>query len=696
MVPTNSISVRRGFRHSLPTISTQQQQKNTSTKDAIDHMPSRLTRNSFQSRYHTANNRWSGPPSPTKGPSSSSNNNQAQQTTTKTDRSNTPQKNTSNSNNRALSVTAHEVGRSKLRARAASRGRAGDPPPTASSPATKGTATTAPSTTVSSSHLNSLSLTRRRLSQPIVNTPPKSKLDSYPHSSSHTQHHQPTTTNDTSHRNSGGQKSNRNNNTSMETEELVCDYDTSATGLYELLESSQWDQARSRCQSHPAEVRTWIVRRDKSHKVRWKLLPLHAAIIFQSPNEVVSALLDKYPQAASCPDDQGMLPLHLAFRHKQEDEDLLELLLVQYPKAVLIKDKRQRVPLEHGRESKFSAKLVWLYADATVIGTGNNNSSNKDEDQGTAQTSLNTSLRADMERERSDMERELRREHEQEMNQIRREYENKLQTLEEKNAYETQHIKVVVDDERQTLVERHAEEVAELKEMLSQQAEREANLTGDYQVQVEELQLALETSARQNDGLTMKYGKMEEFNRELRNQLQTIIRDQLFIRDLATRQNNELDAARKMRAQIIQTLMQQEDTDGENDRSRSNKLIEMAENVRDRIHDILRNDPSENFDEEGEMMDGGVAPAGAGVNAGDGLGPSRIEVERGGHDGGGGGGFMEEHHQQAQHGGGFFEERDDVFLAKIPEVELRDVDDALGDMKSLGDEISGITEHSPY
>ena len=409
-------------------------------------------------------------------------------------------------------------------------------------------------------------------------------------------------------------------------------------------------------------------------------MPLHAAIIFQSPNAVVSALLEKFPQAASCPDDQGMLPLHLAFRHKQEDEDLLELLLVQYPKAVLLKDKRQRVPLEHGRESKFSAKLVWLYADATVIGTGASHQSSTSKDEETARTSLNTSLRAD-----------VRREHEEELDQIRREYEAKIQTLEEKNAYETQHIKVVVDDERQTLLERHTEEVSELKDLLNQQVEHEGNMVNELQGQVDDLQIALQNSAHQNDGLTAKYGKMEEFNRELRNQLQTIIRDQLFIRDLATRQNNELDAARKMRAQIIQTLMQQEVTDGENDRSRSNKLIEMAENVRDRIHDILRNDPSENFDPEEEVLDGVVSPGAVGGGGGGGLGPSRIEVERGGHDHGG---FMED--PQAQHHGGFFEERDDVFLAKIPEVELRDADEALGDLKSLGDEISGITEHSPY
>ena len=148
--------------------------------------------------------------------------------------------------------------------------------------------------------------------------------------------------------------------------EHVCDYDTSATVLYELLESSSWERARARCRSHPEETRTWIVRKDKSLAVRWKLLPLHAAIIFQSPNYLVSAILEQYPAATHRKDDQDMLPLHLAFRHKHEDEDLLEILLVKFPKAVLLKDRRERVPLEHAREAKFSAKLMRLYADSVT------------------------------------------------------------------------------------------------------------------------------------------------------------------------------------------------------------------------------------------------------------------------------------------------------------------------------------------
>jgi hypothetical protein len=553
---------------------------------------------------------------------------------------------------------------SKLRARAASRNRGDtrDPPPQGHTSIHKTTGT-APQTGTNGnqtalSHPNSIQLTRRRLSQPHLDAPPKTKDLAVRETSKATLN---------------------------ASDELVCDYDSSATLLYEYLESSKWEEARSRCRSHPLEVRTWIVRRDKSNKIRWKLLPLHAAIIFQSPNAIVSTLLELYPHAASCPDDQGMLPLHLAFRHKQEDENLLELLLVQYPKAVLLKDKRQRVPLEHGRESKFSAKLVWLYADATVIANRGNGSATQDGsllqplspttgDQHTARTSINTSLRADV-------ETEIRTQHEVEVRFIRESYEEKIQSLQEQSGHEVKHIKLVLDDERQTILERHTEEVTELKDMLNEQMERESNLVNDLQVQIGDLQGALEDSQEQNDGLTLKFGTMEVFNRDLRDQLQSIIRDQLFIRDLATRQTSELDAARKMRAQIIQTLQQQEDTDGDNDRMRSHKLIEMAENVRDRIHDILRNDPAENTPEEDEVL----LPMQAPVSP---LGPSRIEVERGGHES-----QMEDPHLH-HHPGGFFEERDEVFLAKIPELELRE-DEAM-DMKSLGDEISGITEHSAY
>ena len=49
---------------------------------------------------------------------------------------------------------------------------------------------------------------------------------------------------------------------------------------------------------------------------------------------------------------------------------MLESLLKEFPKAVLLKDKRDRVPLEHGRDLKFSSKMMRIYAEAYVDAVG--------------------------------------------------------------------------------------------------------------------------------------------------------------------------------------------------------------------------------------------------------------------------------------------------------------------------------------
>mmetsp|Transcript_6130 Transcript_6130/g.15316 ORF Transcript_6130/g.15316 Transcript_6130/m.15316 type:complete len:725 (+) Transcript_6130:833-3007(+) len=164
--------------------------------------------------------------------------------------------------------------------------------------------------------------------------------------------------------------------------ELVCDYDQSVTALYEMLESSRWDDALRRCQTHPVECHTWIVRRvhttkssrkndeqqngsssttssSSNNNIRWKLLPLHAAVIFQSPASLIAALIQEHPSAVSKRDDQGMLPLHLAFRHKL-DEAIVGHLIGEYPQGVLCKDNRDRLPIDHGKESRYSAYLLKL------------------------------------------------------------------------------------------------------------------------------------------------------------------------------------------------------------------------------------------------------------------------------------------------------------------------------------------------
>ena len=137
---------------------------------------------------------------------------------------------------------------------------------------------------------------------------------------------------------------------------LECDYDTNPTVLYQAIEAKQWDYAISLFtnESNIAKIdnkeekeasATWVVRKESNGKLRWRLLPLHAAIIFGSPLKLVELLLADYPLAAQCKDDRGMLPLHLAFRC-QVSFDVIDELLTTYPLAVFVSERKGRIPLQ--------------------------------------------------------------------------------------------------------------------------------------------------------------------------------------------------------------------------------------------------------------------------------------------------------------------------------------------------------------
>jgi len=121
-----------------------------------------------------------------------------------------------------------------------------------------------------------------------------------------------------------------------------CDYDKNPTTLFLDLQRKEWDKAATN--TSDIQARTWVSRKEKHGKLRWRLLPLHAAIIFKAPEKVVENLLASYPKGAQSKDDQGMLPLHLAFRHGSS-EATVNLLLVAFPQSVEIKDRKGRIPL---------------------------------------------------------------------------------------------------------------------------------------------------------------------------------------------------------------------------------------------------------------------------------------------------------------------------------------------------------------
>ena len=150
---------------------------------------------------------------------------------------------------------------------------------------------------------------------------------------------------------------------------LECDYDVNPTYLYQAIEARQWKHAKdfleTNDQAH-AQAATWVIRKETNGKLRWRLLPLHAAIIFGSPLEILELLLAEYPAAAQSKDDQGMLPLHLAFRNFQS-WDILEELLTAYPHAISVKDRKGRTPLQCASSSfRKPASVLELYTHVAV------------------------------------------------------------------------------------------------------------------------------------------------------------------------------------------------------------------------------------------------------------------------------------------------------------------------------------------
>jgi len=133
---------------------------------------------------------------------------------------------------------------------------------------------------------------------------------------------------------------------------LECDYDTNPTVLYQIIEAKKWDIFKTLFDKEPLSAKkqaaTWVTRKEPNGKLRWRLLPVHAAVIFQSPAFVVEKLLEECPEAAQAKDDQGMLPLHLAFRTKHTCWETIEELISAHPQAVFVNDRKGRTPLECG------------------------------------------------------------------------------------------------------------------------------------------------------------------------------------------------------------------------------------------------------------------------------------------------------------------------------------------------------------
>ncbi len=139
------------------------------------------------------------------------------------------------------------------------------------------------------------------------------------------------------------------------------DYNKDPTELYLTLQRKDWQQAIELLGNDAQQAATWVSRKESGGGLLWRLLPIHAAIIFSAPESVVEAVLKAFPEGAQHKEDQGMLPLHLAFRMGAA-ENVVSLLLNAFPDSVNVTDRKGRTALELAESSSGPNKSAFLRA----------------------------------------------------------------------------------------------------------------------------------------------------------------------------------------------------------------------------------------------------------------------------------------------------------------------------------------------
>lgn len=134
--------------------------------------------------------------------------------------------------------------------------------------------------------------------------------------------------------------------------------------IVNFLKTGRWEGSFFTIGASPStQAKTWVTRFEENDqtKVKWSQLPLHLAVVCDAPFTLLKALVDIYPAALRCTDDQHMLPLHLALRHGLSDE-VVAFFVEQFPEAVNAKGKNGRTSVECASRAKPNHRGVILKA----------------------------------------------------------------------------------------------------------------------------------------------------------------------------------------------------------------------------------------------------------------------------------------------------------------------------------------------
>jgi hypothetical protein len=98
------------------------------------------------------------------------------------------------------------------------------------------------------------------------------------------------------------------------------DYDVEKGELFYHLESRNWSEAALVARRCPEQASYWISRKNLDGTLRWRMLPIHSAIIYGAPTDTLQAICAAFPQGIQAQDDRGVHSLQLAYRLKRSPQ----------------------------------------------------------------------------------------------------------------------------------------------------------------------------------------------------------------------------------------------------------------------------------------------------------------------------------------------------------------------------------------
>jgi hypothetical protein len=83
----------------------------------------------------------------------------------------------------------------------------------------------------------------------------------------------------------------------------------------------------------------------KEKELRWRVLPIHFCLLHGATAEAFTAVMHAFPEGIKSEDDQGNFPIHLAFQCSSYDE-IISVLLEEWPESIDIRNALKKLPFE--------------------------------------------------------------------------------------------------------------------------------------------------------------------------------------------------------------------------------------------------------------------------------------------------------------------------------------------------------------